>query len=146
MPLPQELVDAIVDWFSADRPMLKTLGLTHSSFGPRTRKHLFRAISVRYNTSTRPFLDLVSSSSMGPLIISSVRCLTIIGLKNKLEWDQRDFDIPTVVRKLVNLHDLVFLKTFSATLHLVTEAFPFLDPTSSLTRYDPIVYAMTYII
>lgn len=141
MPLPQELVDAIVDWVSFDRSMLRALGLTHSSFGPRTRMHLFRAIYVKYNTSTRTFLDLVSSSSMGYLIASSVRCLTIVGLKTKIEWDQQDHDIPIIVQKLVNLHDLVFLKTFSATLHLVTGAFPFLDPTTSLTRYGPIIYA-----
>ncbi|KAJ3930720.1 MAG: hypothetical protein NXY57DRAFT_976055 [Lentinula lateritia] len=44
---PQEILDAIVDWvqFKAD---LESLSLTHSTFLPRTRWHLFFSISLGY--------------------------------------------------------------------------------------------------
>ncbi len=74
-PLPQELVDEIVDYLHNDKTALKSCSLASSIFLPRSRRHLFRAVTVTQDqTDPNSFLGTCSESA---LILQSVRQLYI---------------------------------------------------------------------
>ncbi|KAJ3808389.1 hypothetical protein F5876DRAFT_78783 [Lentinula aff. lateritia] len=61
--LPQEILDAIVDW-TQSRADLESLSLAHSSFLSRTRWHLFSTISLGYGKTYGTSLNYGESTTV----------------------------------------------------------------------------------
>src|SRR5882757_5336096 len=53
MQLPQELADAIIDYFSDDRKMLQVCSLVATDWLARSRYHLFNAITMNGDRAKR---------------------------------------------------------------------------------------------
>ncbi|KAF9030861.1 hypothetical protein BDZ89DRAFT_647269 [Hymenopellis radicata] len=73
-PLPQELVDELVDYFIDDYPQLRYFLATCTSFANRARYHIYRAIRIVTLCNLTGFLELCQAVPEIPLL---VRALTI---------------------------------------------------------------------
>ncbi|KAK0486417.1 hypothetical protein IW261DRAFT_1455404 [Armillaria novae-zelandiae] len=70
-PLPQELIDLIVDELQDDHAALKCMSLTHRAFCPRTRFHLFRRVEVFDDEREQRFAALCRDSpDIVPFVVS----------------------------------------------------------------------------
>ncbi|KAG7446162.1 uncharacterized protein BT62DRAFT_156250 [Guyanagaster necrorhizus] len=71
-PLPQELIDHIIDTLPSDIPTLRSCSLVCRSFLPRAREHLFRQVDIGTPHLRQSFYNLCHSS---PHILHSVKSL-----------------------------------------------------------------------
>ncbi|KAK0486418.1 hypothetical protein IW261DRAFT_796357 [Armillaria novae-zelandiae] len=70
-PLPQELIDLIVDELQDDHAALKCMSLTHRAFRLRTRFHLFRRVELFEDKQAQKFSALCRDSpDIVPLVVS----------------------------------------------------------------------------
>ncbi|KAJ7832848.1 hypothetical protein B0H14DRAFT_2802210 [Mycena olivaceomarginata] len=101
-PLPQELIDAIVDNLAGDLPSLRSCSLTTRTFAASARPHIFRKLEIkprippnwhfRSDTSETPppstcpqLLSLLTSSPHHALLIEEL-CVVVMGAHS----DRRD--------------------------------------------------------
>ncbi|KAK0455777.1 uncharacterized protein EV420DRAFT_1481218 [Desarmillaria tabescens] len=71
-PLPQELIDCIIDILCSDIPALRSCSLVCRSFLPRAREHLFREVDIETSHLRQSFHDLCVASPDIPHVVESL--------------------------------------------------------------------------
>ncbi|KAH9926814.1 uncharacterized protein B0H18DRAFT_1005721 [Fomitopsis serialis] len=84
--LPPELWDDIIDELSSNFPTLRACALTQRAWVPRTRRYLFKAVSLKGVDRCRAFQYIIhSSSSTGTGVAQCVRDVTLTEVRLHLD-------------------------------------------------------------
>ncbi|KAJ6552255.1 hypothetical protein DFH09DRAFT_598051 [Mycena vulgaris] len=93
-PIPQEIVDLIVDNLHDDIPALKSCSLAARTFVSSTRTHIFRKIEItpppvgknRQSPCQKLYKLLTSSPHIAPLV--DELCVVLVGSETSFEYDE----------------------------------------------------------
>lgn len=115
--LPTELWEDIIDALSSNFPTLRACALTQRAWVPRTRRHLFKAVSLKGVDRCRGFQHIIhSSSSIGTGVAQCVRDVTLTEVRLRLDVpeDPEASDIPLLEEVLSALPNVDCLRLVGA--------------------------------
>ncbi|KAK0234186.1 hypothetical protein IW262DRAFT_138146 [Armillaria fumosa] len=104
--LPPELCDAIIDELREDKKSLLQISLTCRALCPRTRVHLFHAVTLSGKSCCDRLRALITLSPKLALHFKSLRIDWRIRNWNRNRYHPEDYEPLTVIESLVGITDL----------------------------------------
>lgn len=119
LPLPQEIVDLIIDLSQDDKPMLRACSLVCASWVSRTRMYLFPTLSIQREAGYQ-LVRLLQSP-----YCTFAACMKRLRLQDAVLWKKYTFPILEALEKaqirLESLHlELLYPPTASSTVRLTS--------------------------
>ena len=103
IPIPDEIIDCVVEYLQSDLETLKICAVVSRSFLSATRRRLLSSIHIDHSSASQSLWELLRLKPESALFVRELRITTTLDNRGPECWFANDKSLPTILNKLQGL-------------------------------------------